>query len=122
MLDNSILHICIISIVSTPNVSVTAPSNQIVGQSLTLQCSGTTVRGITSRVDIVWGDGGSDLRRMNNVLPTAMGNLLVYTDSYNISQLSTTDDGRVIRCEVVINTSPLVRDSGTVTLELTGKY
>jgi len=33
---------------------VVAPNIQTVGQSLTLECSVTAVRGITSRVDIVW--------------------------------------------------------------------
>ena len=100
---------------------VNAPNTQTVGQSLTLQCEVTTVRGITSRVDIVWSSDGTVLRRMNNVSSTTMDNSLVYTDSYTISQLSTTDDGRVIQCEVVINTSPSVMASDSITLDVTGK-
>ena len=100
---------------------MTAPSNQIVGQSLTLQCEVTSVRGITSRVDIVWSSGGTELERMNNVSSTTMGNSLVYTDSYTISQLSTDDDGRVIQCEVVINTSPPVMNSDSITLDVNGE-
>ena len=103
-----------------PNVSVTAPSNQTVGQSLTLQCEVTTVRGITSRVDIVWSSGGTELQRMNDVSSTMMSNSLVYTNSYTISQLSTTDNGRVIQCNV-INASPPLMGSGSITLDLTGK-
>ena len=99
---------------------MTAPSTQTVGQSLTLQCSGTTVRGITSRVDIVWSSDGTVLERMNGTTATTMGNSLVYTDSYTISQLSTTDDGRVIQCEVVINASPPVMASDSITLDVTG--
>ena len=97
---------------------MTAPSNQTVGQSLTLQCEVTTVRGITSRVDIVWSSGGTELQRMNGI----SGNSLVYTDSYTISQLSTTDEGRVIQCEVVINASPPVMASDSITLDVTGEY
>ena len=93
---------------------------QTVGQSLTLQCEVTTVRGITSRVDIVWSSDGTELERMNNVSSTTVDNSLVYTDSYTISQLSTTDDGRVIQCEVVISTSPSVLASNSVTLDVTG--
>ena len=100
---------------------MTAPNTQIVGQSLTLQCEVTTVRGITNRVDIVWSSGGTELERMNDVLSTMMDNSLVYTDSYTISQLSTTDDGRVIQCEVVINASPLVMASDSITLDVSGK-
>ena len=97
---------------------MTAPNTQTVGQSLALQCKVTTVRGITSSVDIVWSSG----ERMDDVSSTTMGNSLVYTDSYTISQLSTTDDGRVIQCEVVINTSPSVMATDSITLDVTGKY
>ena len=100
---------------------MTAPNTQTVGQSLTLQCEWTTVRGITSRMDIVWSSNGTVLRRMNNVSSTTMDNSLVYTDSYTISQLSTTDDGRVIRCEVVINASQTVMASNSITLDVTGE-
>ena len=96
---------------------MTAPNTQTVGQSLTLQCEVTTVRGTTSRVDIVWSNGGTVLRRMEDVSSTT----LVYTDSYTISQLSTTDDGSVIQCEVVINASPSVMASDSITLDVTGE-
>ena len=101
---------------------MTAPNTQTVGQSLTLQCNVTTVRGITSRVDIVWSSGGTELQRMNDVSSTTMGNSLVYTDSYTISELNTTDEGRVIQCEVVINVSPSVMASDSITLDVTGTY
>ena len=52
-----IFHVNIL--VPTSTVSVTAPNTQTVGQSLTLQCEVTTVRGITSRVDIVWSSDGT---------------------------------------------------------------
>ena len=114
--------IIIIGYLATLIVNVTAPNTQIVGQSLTLQCEVTTVRGITSRVDIVWSSGGTELERMNNVSSTTMDNSLVYTDSYTISQLSTTDEGRVIQCEVVINADPLVMANDSITLDVTGTY
>ena len=101
---------------------MTIPDTQTVSLSLTLQCEVTTVRGITSRVDIVWSSGGTELERMNNVSSTTMDNSLVYTDSYTISQLSTTDEGRVIQCEVVINGSPIVMASDSITLDVTGEY
>ena len=101
---------------------MTAINNQTVGQLLTLQCEVTTVRGITSRVNIVWSSNGTVLRRMNNVSSTTMDNSLVYTDSYNISQLSTADEGRVIECTVMINASTLVVNSNDITLNVTGEY
>ena len=108
-------------LVPSPAVRATALDTQAVGQSLTLQCEVTTVRGITSRVDIVWRNG-TELRRMNNVSSTTMDNSLVYTDTYTISQLNTTDDDRVIQCEVVINASPPVMASDSITLDVIGEY
>ena len=104
-------------------MTVTALNDtQTVGQSLTLQCNVTTMRGITSRVDIVWSSGSTELRRMDSVSLTEMSNSLVYTDTYTISQLSTFDDGSVIQCEVVINpNSPFtVKADTSVTLDVTG--
>jgi len=79
------------------------------------------VRGITSRVDIVWSSDGTMLERMNGTTATTMDNSLVYTDSYTISQLSTTNDGRVIQCKVVINVDLPVMGSDSTTLDVTGK-
>ena len=101
---------------------MTVPNTQTVGQSLTMQCEVTSVRGITSSVDIVWSNGGMELERMNNVSSTTMNNSLAYTHSYTISQLSTTDDGRVIQCEVVINSSPSVTATYSITLDIMGMY
>ena len=95
---------------------------QTVGQSLTLQCEVTTMRGITSRVDVVWSSHYTILRRINDTIGTTIDNSLVYTDSYTISQLSTTDDGRVIQCEVVINASPSVIATTSNTLDVIGEY
>ena len=92
------------------------------GESLALQCEVTTVRGITSRVDIVWSSGGTELQRMNNVSSTMMSNSLVYTNSYTISQLSTANDSRVIQCEGMINASPLAMGSDSTTLDVNGQH
>ena len=106
--------------VPTPTVSVTAPSTQTVGQSLTLQCNVTTVRGITSRVDIVWSSGGTELNSTSSAPLSIIDNSVVYTDFYTISQLSTNDENRVIQCEVVINASPPAMASDSTTLNVTG--
>ena len=107
------------TIVPVPdNVSVTAPSTQIVGQSLTLECSVTTVKGITSRVDIVWSSDDNTLAEGINANLTTETSIM-FTSIYTIPLLSTTDDGRVYQCEVVINTSPPVMATGSVTLDVT---
>ena len=71
----------------------------------------------------MWSSGGTERQRMNIMPSTMMNNLLVYTNFYNISQLSTTDNGTVIQCEAaVINASPPVMASDSITLDVTGKY
>ena len=70
----------------------------------------------------MWSSDGTELERMENVTSTIMNNSLVHTDSYTILQLNTTDEGRVIQCEVVINTSPPIMASDNITLDVTGKF
>ena len=109
------------SIVPTPTVSVTAPNTQTVGQSLTLQCEVTAVRGITSRVDIVWRRGSRVVRIIRGA-STTMNNSLVYTDNYTISQLSTTDEDRMYECRLVIHTSHYpIEVANVVRLNVTGE-
>ena len=100
---------------------MTAPNTQTVGQSLTLLCEVTTVRGIASRVDIVWSNGSTVLRRMNGVSLTAIGSSLVYTESYTFSPLSKANDGNIFQCEIVINASPIIMAIDSITLDVTSK-
>ena len=69
----------------------------------------------------MWSSNGTVLRRINGTTATTMNNSLVYTDSYIVSQLNTTDDGRVIHCEVVINANPSVMGNGSITLDVIGE-
>ena len=109
--------------VPTPSVTVTTPNTQIVGQSLTLECSVTAVRCITNRVDIIWSrDSGEVLTRANDTSSNIMDSSLMYTDTYTISQLNTTDDGREYQCEVVINANQVITATDSVTLDVMGKY
>ena len=102
---------------------MTALDTQTVGQSLTLQCEVTTVRGITSRVGIEWRRDGNLLQLTTNSTPSSMtDDLLMHTNSYTIDILSTDDGGRSYDCEVVIYASPLVMVNDSVTLDVTGRY
>ena len=105
-------------------MTINAPSNQTVGQSLTLESSITTVRGITSRVDIVWRNNGVELLRgIRAATPIYTNdNSEVYEDTYDIQLLSTSDDGRIIECGIIIMTSPSIVATNNVTLDVTGKY
>ena len=109
-------------LVPLPTVNVTALSNQTVGQSLTLQCEVTTVRGITNGVEIVWSSDGIVLRSTNDTTANTIDNSLVYTDSYNISTLNTSDNNRVIECEIVIDVDPVVTANGNIMLDVIGEY
>ena len=111
---------CVYITVPTPSVTVTAPNTQIVGGPLTLTCNVTAVRGITSSVDIVWRRNGTEVMRTNDTSSTMMDTSLVYTDTYNISQLNTTDEGIEYGCQVVINSTPQVMANDTVSLDVTG--
>ena len=106
--------------VPTPIITVVALNSQIVGQPLTLECNVSTVRGITSRVDIIWSSNDTELERVN----LTTGNSVLYTDTYTISQLNTENNGTVYKCEVVINTSPPVLSENSIILRLNlmGKY
>jgi len=81
------------------------------------------VRGITSRVDIVWSSDGAEIARRNGVIiSTTTDSLALYTDYYTISLLGTADDNREYQCEVVINRSTQISATSSVTLDVIGKY
>ena len=80
------------------------------------------MRGIASGVDILWGSDSEVLREINFTTAIMMNNSQVYTDSYTITQLSTSDNGRVIGCEIIIMTIPSIVATNNVTLDVTGKY
>ena len=78
----------------------------------------TTVRGITSRVDIIWSIGGRGLDEMRAVSPT--DDPAVYTVTHTIPQLNTTDDHTEYYCEVFISCFPSISAFDVVTLDLMG--
>ena len=107
--------------VPSPMVATTALNDQIVGQSLTLQCEVTTVRGIDFMVDIIWRSRGEELQRMSIATPTTINDSLVYSDNYTITFLSTSDEGRIFQCQVVIDSIPVMA-SNNFTLDVNGEY
>ena len=110
------------TVVPTPLMKISILNNQTVGQSLTLGCSVTTVRGITSRVDIVWSSNGVELNRTEELTHSSKTNdSVLYTEFYTIPQLSTFDEGRNITCDVFINAISPVTANDSVTLNVTGK-
>jgi len=85
-----------------------------------LVCTVTAVRGITSRIDIIWSNNDSVLTSSVAVnVYSSQYDVAIYSATYKTPQLNTTDDGRVYQCEVVIKTSPPVMATGSVTLVVT---
>ena len=119
---NQKIEFCALYLVPAPDtVNVAVISNQTVGQALTLECNVTTVRGIISRVDIVWSSNGSELKRIEGAsVSLTSDSLETYTVIYDAMQLNTSDDGRVFQCEVLVNTNPPLMADDNITLDVTG--
>ena len=112
------LHI----IVPVPSVTVKVPNNQTVGQPLILECDVTTVRGITSSVDIVWSSDNSELNTVRGVeISSTINDTLLFTNTYSIPQLTTADENKEYQCEVFIDTETPVIATNIVMLNVTGK-
>ena len=110
-------------LVPQPVIVVDAPSIQIVSEPLTLYCNITTVRGITSRVDIVWNSNDLELKKIEGVESNlTQGSLVLYMDSYTIPQLGTVDEGRNYQCGIIINRVIPIIINGSITLDVTGEF
>ena len=97
-------------------------SNVTVGDSLTLDCIVTAVRGISSSVDIIWTTGGRVVRRVDNTTVATENDYAIYTDSFEISSLSAFDNGKEYQCTVVINANQPVDSSDQITVLFPGIY
>ena len=91
------------------------------GQSLTLQCNGTTVRGITSDVVFEWRHSGNRVNS-TNISTATMNNLVVYRVSYTIPQLNTSNDNERYNCRLTVSSIPQARNTEAVRLDVTGEY
>ena len=96
--------------------------NVTIGDPLTLDCTVTAVKGISSSVDIIWTTGGRVVRRLHNITADIENDYVIYTDSFEISSLSTLDNGREYQCSAVINAYKPVRSSDQVMLIFHGEY
>jgi len=112
-----VLNILFLFLVPPPVVILTIPSFQRVGQPLTLTCTVIFVRGITSSVDVIWRSNGEVLNETNDTPHAFVNTSLIYT--YTIPQLCLCSaDQHVYQCEVVINSSPPVIATDSVTLDV----
>ena len=116
------MYVCIyVSVSNTTNVMVTLLNQQIVDQPLMLECVMSTPRGINSRVDVVWSRDGVEVEHLNNISSNfSSPEVVVYTNIYTIPLLGTYDDDVVYECEVIINSSPVLEITDSVTLDVIG--
>ena len=107
--------------VPSPVVEVNSIDTVEFGQAATLECNVTTVRGITSRVDIIWLTFTGIVRAVEDVTANIVNNSAVYTDQLVTPPLNVNDSGRVYVCAVSINSTFGVSSYGTTVLDFVGK-
>ena len=91
------------------------------GDPLTLDCTVTAIRGISSSVSIIWTTGDMELRRVDDITANVVNNSAIYTDSFEISSLSAIDNGREYQCTVVINATQPINSSDQFILNFPGE-
>ena len=79
------------------------------------------MRGVTSDVDIVWRHNNTTVNITRVIASDTIYNLLVYEDSYTISQLNISDDNAMYECRMVVRTYSQIVATDTVILNVTGK-
>jgi len=108
--------------VPSPIVVATTLNTPTLGQSTTLQCTAISVRGISSRVDIIWTTGNTTVRRVDGIIPNITSNSAIYSDLLVTQPLRIPDDGGVYQCTVIFNTSPRIVRSRFIILDFPGEY
>ena len=88
-------------------MSVTVLNHQTVGSELSLKCNVTTVRGLTSNVEIVWmTTSGTEVGELNDsrisISPTESSGS-IHTSTLQFSYLSEDDDKSVYICSAAIH-------------------
>ena len=96
-------------------------TNLAIGDPLTLDFTVTTVRGISSSVNIVWTTGDIELRRVDNITADVVNDSAIYTDSFEIPSLSAIDNGREYQCTVMINAKQPIYSNDKITVVLNGE-
>ena len=115
MLSNVIV-LPYLAIVPLFSVSLTGTSVPLIGQSLTLKCMARVTSDIsvdTSDItfDIIWTMNATEVRRVKNLSFSLLDG---YSDSYTISEVSTSLTNSSYACRIIVNIDqPIVRTSDT---------
>ena len=105
-------NVAVYHVVPDPTVTIVTTDEQLLGQSLTLECRIEAVRGLNGTAEIIWTicDAEVEVRRVENIPASLISN---YTDKYTIPVLRTSDAFTLYQCcEVLINTRPQLAGSG----------
>ena len=91
-------------------MEITTGDDVVLGEPVTLECTATVTRGITSDFDFQWfviTDGFFTrlVRSVTDVggIQSPNNNSVIYTDFLSLPALTTSDRGNVYTCEVTIN-------------------
>ena len=104
------------------SIDITVIGYQTVGESIILECNVTMQSSITRRINITWISNGVVLRTVEGTNVSFRFNYIqVYTDYYDILQVSTSDDSRVFQCKASVSANPPVSSIGNITLDVKGK-
>ena len=115
------MHFCLFT-VPKPVVEVASIDTVEYGKSTALECNAIAVRGITSRVDIIWMTGYfTVVKRRVDVTASIVDNSAVYTDQLVTPPLSANDSGRPYYCVVSITATFVITSSDIIVLSFTGK-
>ena len=110
-------------LVPSPSVMLKVLGMQTVGQLLPMECIVTTVRGITSRLDIEWSSDDIEVKKTLGVNVSSLTNIfMVYRNLYNVSLLTTAEEGKAYKCKGVINTNPSIITESSIILDVIGMY
>ena len=101
-------------------VNVKAPNKATVKEAAEMECRVTTVKGINSRVDVVWSFNGTEVERIEAIsINHTTNSSMVYSHVYEIN---ITEPGVAYQCEAIININPPVKATGSiVTMDVAGK-
>ena len=108
-------NVAVYHVVPDPTVTIVTTDEQLLGQSLTLECRIEAVKGLNGTAEIIWTirDTEVEVRRVENISGSLISN---YTDKYIIPVLRKSDAFTLYQCEVLINTRPQLAGRGFFSL------
>ena len=110
-------------------MEITAEDDVALGESITLKCNATVVRGVTSNLDFQWfvtsnGFFRRSVRSVTDIMGSFNNNSVMYSDFLTLPALNSSNRGDNYTCEVRISNSTinfLTRSAGSLELDFPSK-